>query len=241
MSQEQHELSVGDNALAIQELDSSNAIGSVLEYYSSYITEQVDKLVGNRLSINGIALLDKDDIIQLVYIKFWLALKKKHIVHPRAYIKSMIYNEFVSVLRKCKPGLSLSINDEEGEVRESSAMLVSCEEKDLPEFQVEQEDMALLCARRAAEAISTLAPRQKRAMECILHEHIDAYGQFNEIFRNCNLNIENALWPSKKADKQLLKASLSEARTNVALRMNFNLKLYKQKGASYLSCDIADL
>src|SRR5438552_3025135 len=103
MAQEQLELSACNNALAIQEVVSSD-IGLVLEYYSGYIAEQVEKLVGYHSNISCTSMLDKDDIAQLVLIKFWQALKKKkQIAHPRAYIKRMIYNELVNMLRGCKP------------------------------------------------------------------------------------------------------------------------------------------
>lgn len=234
MAQEQHEISADNTALAIQEPDSSD-IELVLEHYSGYIVEQVEKLVGHHSNIYCTSMLDKDDIIQLVLIKFWQALKKKEIAYPRAYIKRMVYNEFVNMLRGCKPVLPLSMNDEEEEIRDSSTMLIPCEEKDLPEFQVEQEDAAVSCAKRVAKAIGTLAPRQKRAMECFLHEHMDDPGQFKEAFMAYNLNVKNAKWPTTKAERQLLNASLSAARTKVALCMNFDLKLYKRKGASYLA------
>lgn len=233
MAQEPLELSAHDNTLAIQGLANSD-VELIVECYSGYIVEQVERLIGHRASFRCTSMLDKDDIAQLVLIKFWQALQKRNIIHPRAYIKRMIYNEFVNMWRGCKLTLPLSINDDEEEVRDSSAILIPCEEKDLPEFQVEQEDTAFLCANRAARAIGALAPRQKRAMECSLYEHLDDPEQFKNAFKIYGLHMDNAKWPAKKADRQLLNASLSAARTNVALCMNFDLKRYKQKGASYL-------
>lgn len=232
MAQEQLELSARDNALAIQEGDSTD-LEFVLELYRGYITQQVEKLAGHYSNMSCTSMLDKDDIVQLVLIKFWQALKKKSIAHPGAYIKRMIYNEFVNMLRGCKPALPLS--DEEEEVQEGNTICIPCEEKDLPEFQVEQEDTAIRYAKRAAKAIGTLPPRQKRAMECFLHERMDDPRQFKETFKVYRVNVEDARLPTTKAEKQLLNASLSAARKHIAIRMNIDLKLYKQKGAAYLA------
>lgn len=234
MTQEFPELSPYDSDQAIEEANDSY-IDLLLDQYNSYIAEQVENQVGHYLKTGYTPVMDKDDIAQLVLIKFWLSAKKKHIDHPKAYIRRMIHNEFVTMLRGCKPILPLSLLEEEEETRDAGTMLIPCEEKDLPEFQVEHEDTATCCAAQAAKAIAALAPRQKNAMECTLYEHLDDPMQYKDTFELCNLHIEDARWPTREAEKKLLNASLFAARANVAQVMNIDLKLYKQKGASYVA------
>jgi len=88
-------------------------------------------------------------------------------------------------------------------------------------------------ASEAAAAISTLPPRQKAAITASLHEHLDNLILVVDSFRQFDINIEAARWPEEEDEKRLLKASLSAARRSVARSMDLDLKLYKQKGATF--------
>src|SRR6266704_1552552 len=59
--------------------------------------------------------LEIDEIIQRVRIKFWRALLTKHIDHHRAYIRSIVSNEFNDLGRRRKAPLTLP-TDEDGEL-----------------------------------------------------------------------------------------------------------------------------
>src|SRR5216684_7613645 len=58
--------------------------------------------------------LEVDEVVQRVRYKFWKALKESHIGNPKAYIKSIVRNEFNDLSRKRKPPLPL-LTDEDGE------------------------------------------------------------------------------------------------------------------------------
>src|SRR5258707_5362453 len=86
---------------------------------------------------------------------------------------------------------------------------------------------------KAAAAISTLPPRQKDAMTALLHERLDNLILVVDSFKEFDMDIEAARWPAEEDEKRLRKASISAARRSVARSMNIDLKLYKEKGASF--------
>jgi hypothetical protein len=60
--------------------------------------------------------------------------------------------------------------------------------------------------------VVSLPPRQRLAMACLLRDYMDDIVQMEAIFKMYGIDVGAARWPSGKAEKRLLLASLSVAR-----------------------------
>src|SRR6266478_723339 len=100
--------------LGISPDDSDPTEDEMLEQYAPYIIAQVEEIVcRNQHSIHYAVLdLERDELVQKVLIKFWHALAEKRVEYPRAYIKTMVHNEFINMVRQHKPALSLPLDDD---------------------------------------------------------------------------------------------------------------------------------
>jgi DNA-directed RNA polymerase specialized sigma24 family protein len=63
-----------------------------------------------------------DDLAQTTRIKYWLISQKEQIACPKAYIRSIIHNESVNMVRQHKPALPLP-KDEDGELYQGNVMV----------------------------------------------------------------------------------------------------------------------
>ncbi len=216
--------------------DSNPDVEEILEQVDAYIVDQVEKIISRNPYIARPELLDleKAELAQKVRINLWHALQEKSIKNLKAYISRIVHNELVNIVRGREPPLPLPMF-EDGELREGDILIIPGEGMATPEFEIEQKEIVAACAEKVAAAISTLPPRQKNAMECSLYEQWDDFQQFKDTFKLHGVNVEETQWPAGRAEKHLLKASISAARRSIARCMNVDLALYKQKGASYFS------
>jgi DNA-directed RNA polymerase specialized sigma24 family protein len=228
------------DCLGISPDDSDPCVDEVLERYNfAYILAQVKRIAHLHAKIAHPAVLDLEleDIAQEVHIRLWQKLQIEPIENHEAYIRQMICHAFTDVMRRQKRrGATIPLPTlPDGELFMEDVLNTFSEGIPSTESEVEQKEAAIRCAEKAAVAISMLPPRQKSAIACFLYERLDDPRQFKDIFRSHGINIETARWPAERAEKRLLKASISVARHTIARCMNVDLCLYKQKGASYIS------
>ena len=210
--------------------DSDPDIEEILERIDSYIAAQVGKILAGSPDIAP--RMERDELAQRVRINLWYALQGRSINNLKAYVRRIVHNEFVNVLRGREPPLPLPVT-EDGEMLEGNILVTSGEGMADPAFEVEEQEAVANCAEKAAAAISTLPPRQKDAMTALLHERLDNLILVVDSFKEFDMDIEAARWPAEEDEKRLRKASISAARRSVARSMNIDLKLYKEKGASF--------
>jgi DNA-directed RNA polymerase specialized sigma24 family protein len=210
--------------------DSDPDIEELLEQVDSFIVAQVEKILAGRPDIAP--RMERDELAQRVRINLWRALQERPIRNIKAYIGRIVHNEFVNVLRGREPPLPLP-ESEDGEMLEDNILVTPGEGMADPAFEVEEQEAVANCAEKVAAAISTLPPRQKDAMTALLHERLDNLILAVDLFKQFNMDIEAARWPAEEDEKRLRKASISAARRSVARTMNIDMKLYKEKGASF--------
>jgi len=218
----------------VSEDDSDPIPEEILVRYNSYIVALVEKMARRSSNIAHPEVLDLeiDEIVQRVRIKFWNALQSKHIEYHKAYIRTIVRNEFNDIPRKRKPPLPL-LTDEDGELYLSDgvdAMITDSEGMGDPanEFKAgENLDGLMNCA---ASAVSRLSPRQQRSIGCLLNEQIDARMPLIKAFEKHDIDIEAQVWPEDETDKKLLKASLSAARHRIAELLDVDLGSYRRRG-----------
>ncbi len=80
-----------------------------------------------------------------------------------------------------------------------------------------------------AAALSNLAPRQRRAMICMLLDKVDDPLPLKQALKSNHIDASGMCWPSNKAEKRLLQASLPAARRALANLMHIDLSQYKQR------------
>jgi len=215
--------------------DCDSPINELVARYEPYIRMQVKRKAPiYRILVHPDVLdMELDDVAENVLVGFWQKLRTGMIHHPEAYIQRMIDYAFLDILRRQKrqgvPVLLSTMSDDDPS-RES--LLEICDETAPdPDIDLIQQESASQRARQIARALRQLPPRQKRAMECSLCEHLADIVQFRPTFTAYHVSIENAQWPGTEAEKRRLKASLFAARSTLAHALNIDLSEYRRRGA----------
>jgi RNA polymerase sigma factor (sigma-70 family) len=197
--------------------DVGSDIAQRLEEFDSYIVKQGEAFGHMYACIAHPDVLDLEvkEIIQRVRIKLWETLKKQNtIVHYKSYIQRMVRNAFIDASRRQKKFSLPLILDEYGEI-EGCVLTPQSEYIADPASVIEQRIEADALVNTVVEAITYLPERQQYAMVCFLRERVDDLNQLDSTFEAYKLNVDVMRWPSKAAEKQLLKASIPPARKGI--------------------------
>jgi len=196
--------------------DTMKNLTALLEQFDPYIIMQGEAFGRTHSYLAHPAILDLEikEVIQHVRIKLWEKLQEQHsITHYKTYIKSMIRNAFIDEMRKKKHLLPL-LTDEYGEIEGTLVAIYSAYTLD-PASAFEQRVEADELIDIVVEAIVQLPERQKFAILCQLRERVDDLIQLDSILQAHAVNANTIVWPSKLAEKQLLKASIPPARKKI--------------------------
>jgi hypothetical protein len=174
--------------------------------------------------------LEIDEITQRVRIKFWHALLTKEIEHHKAYIRSIVSNEFNDIGRRRKAALPLP-TDEDGELYMGKVLVNESNELADPAIALEKEEVLDNLIDLTAQVVTDLPPRMKLAMINHLKDQVDDMILLTEAFEKYKVTIKTVKWPDDPVDSKRLKASLSPARHMSARRVGLNLSEYKKWGA----------
>ena len=191
---------------------------AILIRFDRYIVTQVNHYKRHFPFVAQTAVLDLeiDELVQHVRIKFWRALERRHIRYPHAYIKHIIKSEFVDMSRRQKPFLPLPTDDEWSYNVAGVSVVRNMPD---PTDEVEQQVEAFGCLNETIQAVLGLPPRQQLALICSLRDRVDDLVQLINAFKAYRIDIEGIQWPTEKAEKQLLQASLTPARKTLAKKM----------------------
>ena len=220
-----------DDLCGVSEEESVPDIEEILVRFDSYVVMLVQKKAGSSSNIARPEVLDLeiDEIIQRVRIKFWRALLTKHIDHYRAYIRSIVSNEFNDLGRRRKAPLPLP-TDEDGELYMGDVLLSESNELADPAIAFEKEEATDDLLKLTVQVVTDLPPRMKLAMINHLKDQVDNLIRLTEAFAKHEVNIKTIKWPEDQADTKRLKASISPARHIIARRVGLNLPKYKKWG-----------
>jgi len=211
--------------------DNDPEIEEILVCLDPYIVASVEKMARHSSNLARPEVLDLeiDEITQRVRIKFWGALKEKPIEYPRAYIRTIVTNEFNDISRKRKAPLPLP-TDEDGEIQLGTTLLAEREGMADPADAFERQEGLNDWMALAAQTIAHLSPWQKHAMICLLKERVDNRMQLVEAFEKHKVNIDDFAWPDNQTDEIRLRASIYAARHNIAQRIGILLAEYQKRG-----------
>jgi DNA-directed RNA polymerase specialized sigma24 family protein len=216
--------------LGVSPEDSDPTPEEILAQHDQYIVALVTRraLRSTNFAKPGQFDLEVDEMAQRVRIKFWQALKTKHVEYPKAYLSAIVWNEFHDLSRKPRQPLPLFTN-EDGEWYAGDEKELDLAWEADPADQFEESESLDELMDLTASALAKLAPRQQQAMICDLYEKIDTTLQFIEALREHCVDVKTVAWPENIADKTLLKASLSPARHKMAKHMEFDIQTYREK------------
>lgn len=172
----------------------------------------------------GVGLYDTDDLVQEVLIKLWLITRKQAITSPKAYVRQVVRNEKIDLLRRDKPYTTLPVN-EDGEICQGKVLLMGDEEYGSPEKMVVEKEALSERVSELRDVIAKLYPRQKLASLYRLKREADVpelEGMFGEDWVDAEEWLE-----VDEYERQLLNSSYSPVRRKLAKRMNVDLKQYK--------------
>jgi RNA polymerase sigma factor (sigma-70 family) len=175
-----------------QQMESATAI---LEQYGEYIEALVRQYMSELHHSAESIELEIEDLVQEVIIKFWQALNERAIASPKAYIRAIVHNKIIDILRSSKPQLLLSF--------------AGGEQPELPDLIDE-----------IVERILALPPRQQRAMICYLQERLDDDSLLAEAFLRFGVDIRSIRCPEEESERQLLRSSLAGARRRLRLKLS---------------------
>jgi RNA polymerase sigma factor (sigma-70 family) len=191
--------------------DDDVAIAELLEHYNQYIVALAWKSRLREAMPSERLPFAIDELTQNVRLKLWQAMQKQSITHIKAYIRRIVQNEAVNILRQDKPISPLPVN-EEGELYQGCLVAgPGGNMQDSPD-EIEQEEAIADFTNVAAEIIQKLPPRQQRAMICALKDRIDDTLPLLKALMDREIDIGNMNWPEEKEDVQRLRASLSAVR-----------------------------
>lgn len=175
----------------------------------NYLLEQQDpyirKLASQTLHYSH---QSAEDLAQLSRIKFWQAAKTRQIMNPQAYIRCIVKNTSVEMLRQQKPAAPLPLSDD-GELLQGKLMLDPDEEMRDPLEVIESKERFRERLDTLLKAAASFPPRQKRALICRLKDRFDDLSLLVEAFKERDVDIESQHWPADEIDRHNLAASIA--------------------------------
>jgi DNA-directed RNA polymerase specialized sigma24 family protein len=195
--------------------EGSNA-DEVLERYDTYIVNLARKKMPHNIASPETLHLEIDELTQNSRIKLWLALKKRQITNPKAYIACIVHTESVDLTRKYKSVQPLLLN-EDGEPFQENLIAKESERLQDPQEVLERNEMIADYMAWIVNEVLALPPCQQRAMICSLKDRLDDTLPLRNAFRSFGVDIESVNWPEEKSEIHKIKASLSAARRKLLL------------------------
>lgn len=190
-------------------------INTILKHYDDFIVMLARKNVPRPRGVPTDEIeKDIDDLAQLTRIKLWQTLENKgccHIHDMNAYIRRMVKNEVVNLVRRNKPTESLTTNDE-GEIAQTYTLIASSLRAQDPYDEVEQAEMFASYSSKVPQAVLTLPQQQQRAMICALKDRIADILPLTDMFQPYGIDIDAIDWPEEENELKSMYSSLSVAR-----------------------------
>lgn len=193
------------------------SIDETLLEYDGYIVALARRCISQSAgSVNAAMLdLDADELAQMVRIKLWHVLEEREVVYLKPYIRRIINSEFIDMLRRRKPTQPLP-EDADGEISMGKIIAAASEGIADPAEVIEEQEEAEDRMEEIVDAVLELPRRQQHVMICTLRDRVDDPVPLIHALQSRQQDIHTWQWPQKKQDKQLLMASLSYARRNLA-------------------------
>ncbi len=208
----QDRLSDSGNCITVEE------INAILEQYDSFIYYLARRYIPRGILFGGVIDMDVEDLVQKTRIKLWTALQKHDIHSMKSYIRRIVRNETVDMVRQHKPVVPLSTSDD-SELPQSSRLVAVGQEVSDPTEHVEAKEMLASYSSNLPEHVVKLPPLQQRAMICELKDRIADLLPLVDMFQRHGMDIKNVAWPKAENELRSSRVSLSIARKKLRATM----------------------
>ncbi len=155
--------------------------------------------------------LEIDELSQTIRVKLWKSYQKHSITNPKAYIQMIAHTTAVDIVRRHRPTLSLS-TDENGESSLGDFVVAQQKGHQDPAYEIECEEIDPDFLTKLVNAILSLPPRQKQAVLCSLKNYLSDILPLVNVLKTYGIDVETLAQPNEENEIYLLKASLSVAR-----------------------------
>jgi DNA-directed RNA polymerase specialized sigma24 family protein len=201
-------------------------INALLESLDAYILSLVRKnlsLISGRYAYFANNRLVIDEIVQCVRINLWRASLQREIANPKAYIRPIVHNEIINILRK-KGVVDLLSLDEVEECQAGCILISANEGMGDPAGEVAYQEEVRLSINRISRVVAKLAPRQRKVVICTLRDKYDQFALFAAACKKNGISADTAVWPTGRQDKRLLKANLYSARRSMRMILSTSMR-----------------
>lgn len=192
--------------------DQRSTVDDILVQMEEYIVALTKSNV-----YGGFSEVERADVAQATRTKFARALQVKQINCYRAYLRTIVHHEFITLVRQRKsvpPSVSLDAREH------AQGQFVALVSDPLEIF--EQEEAFLERLDMVVRAIMSLSPVQKKVAVCVIRENIDNPALFTAAFKRYNVDITVYQWPEDRVARQTLRASYTHAVTKLARLMHID-------------------
>ena len=196
-------------------------INEILVQYDGFIQHLARKNVPRNVISAEEIDMEIDDLVQTTRFKLWLALQKREIHNVKNYIRGIMRNEVVTTVRQHEPTTRLVMNDE-GELPQTSTVLVASKESYDPVAYAEQEEVLTCYSSKLTQHIVPLPPQQRRAILCALKEQIADLLPLADMFQPYGIDVEHLDWPEAENELRSSRVSLSIARKKLRAKKEDN-------------------
>jgi DNA-directed RNA polymerase specialized sigma24 family protein len=201
---------------------SDGNIDELLEKFDSYIVALARKMVPRSVAHPGSFSDVVDELAQRTLIKLWKTTQKRRIVNTELYIRRIMHNESIDVMRSNMHALPL-LTDEDGELYQGNPLILPGEGIDDRARELEHKEVVAGLIEEAADALLTLSPRQNFAMICHLLDRVDDLLQQVCALKPHNLDIETKQWPGDEEEGEL-NGSLSAVARQICFMNEHNMR-----------------
>lgn len=189
----------------------NDEINETLEQYDSFIQCLARKSIPRNIVPVWKIDMEIDDLAQNIRFKLWTALQRREIYNVKSYIRGIVHNEVVTMVRQHEPTMQLVTNDE-GELSQTYVVLAASQDVYDPTENVELEETLERYSSKLTKEVVKLPPRQQRAMICALKEQIADLLPLVHMFLPHGIDVESLDWPEAENELRSSRVSLSIAR-----------------------------
>lgn len=185
-------------------------INDILQSYDGFIRMIARNSFPRSITSEDTIDLDIDELVQFTRLKLWLALQKQDIRNIPAYIRGIVHNEAIDMLRKYKPIEPLTAH-EDSELYQLQTMIAPGQRVQDPSEEIEHEEMLKSYVSKLTENVPKLPPQQQRAIICALKKQVADLLPLVDMFLPYGIDVESIHLPVPKNELQSLRSSLTVA------------------------------
>ncbi len=189
----------------------NDEINEILQQHDSLILYLARKNIPRNIVPVWKIDMEIDDLAQNIRSKLWTALQRREIYDMKSYIRGIVRNEIVNMVRQHEPTTRLVTNDD-GEPSQTFVVVAASQEAYDPVENVELDEMLESYSSKLTQEVVKLPLHQRHAMICTLKDQIADLLPLADMFSPYEVDVESLEWPEAENELRSSRVSLSIAR-----------------------------